>query len=447
MSKPGVTRRALRRIVARALSICLCATALPAAAQDPLPAFPGAEGFGAFAVGGRGGDVYHVTNLDDSGPGSLRYGVQTAGGPRTIVFDVSGTIELRSLLRINRPCLTLAGQTAPGDGITVSGWTTSVDTHDVIIRFMRFRPGDINCPRLQDDSLNAVNSEDVIFDHVSTSWSIDETLSVTHSDRVTVQWSLITESLNDSCHVKGLHGYGSLLRYGNGGLTFHHNLYAHHNSRNPRVGDDIGLDFVNNVVYDWGGTPGYSGTADEGTTRINYVGNYGVAGPSTRTSARNRVFNGGSVQTVIYQSDNLIDSNVNGVRDGIDSGWGMFAGSYTIQDTRFDFPLVATDDPQTAYDRVLADAGASVVRDAVDFRVLAHVANDAGGIINSQNQVGGWPDLQSLPAPQDSDQDGIPDEWELAHGLDPNDPTDGAVIQDSGYSNLEVYLNELALRR
>ena len=200
-------------------------------------AFPGAEGFGAQARGGRSGDVYHVTNLNDAGEGSLRNGIQSARGPRTIVFDLSGTIMLRSALAINKPFLTLAGQSAPGDGITVAGFTTRVTgTNNVIVRYMRFRAGDFNCPAMQDDALQVDKSSDVILDHVSASWSIDETLSVTESERVTVQWSFITQSLNNSCHEKGEHGYGTLLRYGAGGISMHHNLWAHHRSRNPRLG-------------------------------------------------------------------------------------------------------------------------------------------------------------------------------------------------------------------
>jgi pectate lyase len=415
-----------------------------------IPAFPGAEGFGASAVGGRGGGVYHVTNLDDAGPGSLRYGIQTATGPRTIVFDVSGTIFLRSRLNINRPFLTLAGQTAPGDGITVAGWGTVItNTHDVIVRYVRFRPGDVNCPQIQDDSLSVSDSTDVIIDHVSASWSIDETLSVTGSDRVTVQWSLITESLNNSCHAEGPHGFGTLLRYSSGSLTFHHNLYAHHRNRSPRLGDNIGLDFVNNVVYNWDTDCGYSGGASEGTPRLNYVGNYVVAAPATPSSKRARAFKGGSSNTLIYQSGNLIDSNVNGTRDGVNTDWAMFIGIYTQQPDRFDFPPVQTDDAATAYRRVLALAGHSLARDAVDARVISGVMNEGGGFINSQQQVevGGWPDLKTLPPPPDSDRDGIPDEWEISHGLDPSNPADGPALTESGYSNLEIYLNALVLAR
>ena len=405
--------------------------ALPLAAQ-PL-AFPTAEGFGAAAKGGRGGDVYHVTNLNDTGPGSLRAGIQTATGPRTVVFDLSGTIQLASALAINKPFLTLAGQTAPGDGITVAGWTTRVvNTHDVIVRYLRFRAGDGNCPRMQDDSLQVDRSQDVILDHVSASWSIDETLSVTNSDRITVQWSFIASSLNRSCHEKGEHGYGTLLRYGSGSVSFHHNLYAHHRSRNPRLGDNVGLDFVNNVIYNHGGEAGYSGPADEGTPRLNYVGNYIVAGPSTSASRRLRAFLGGATQTRIFQKGNLIDGNLNAMRDGSDTGWAMFAGEFTRETARFDFAPVKTDDAATAYQRVLESAGASLVRDAVDRQTAAEVAAGTGKLIDSQKEAGGFPDLKSRPAPLDTDQDGIPD----AFDQNPRDASDGP-------RQLEAYLESL----
>ncbi|CAA9233992.1 MAG: Pectate lyase [uncultured Chloroflexi bacterium] len=408
-------------------------------------AFTGAEGFGAAARGGRGGDVYHVTTLADTGAGSLRNGILTARGPRTIVFDVGGTIDLQSKLTISTPYLTLAGQTAPGDGITLRGWNTTIDkTHDVVVRYVRFRPGDVACPRLQDDALSVDKSKDIMLDHVSASWSIDEALSVTDSDRVTVQWSIISESLKSSCHEKGAHGYGSLLRYGSGGVTFHHNLFAHHDSRNPRAGDGLGVDFVNNVVYNWGMEAGYSGEASEGTTRVNYVSNYGIAGPSTRESRRASIFSGGSNQTQLFQLGNLIDSNRNGARDGTDTGWSMFRSSYTRRAERFDFPQVRADDARTAYERVLAGAGASRVRDAADRRIVADVANESGGLIDSQNQVGGWPELASAPAARDTDQDGMPDEWETQNGLNPNDPADRNRDAGGGVTMLERYLDSLA---
>ena len=206
--------RALGPLFSLALSTGFAAT----------PAFPGAEGYGAYAIGGRGGAIYHVTNLNDSGAGSLRTGIGTAN--RTIVFDVSGTIDLLTDLKISKPFITIAGQTAPGDGITLRRRLTSVqDTHDVIVRFIRSRVGDIGCPNFQDDSFHCVNVTNVIVDHVSSSWSVDECLSATWSTNITVQWCVISESMKNSCHVKGAHGYGSLLRYGNGGVTYHHNLW------------------------------------------------------------------------------------------------------------------------------------------------------------------------------------------------------------------------------
>ncbi len=357
---------------------------------------------------------------------------------------MSGTIHLNSRLTINKPFITIAGQTAPGDGITIAGWPTVItNTNNVVVRYVRFRVGDANCPVVQDDALWVDKTTDTILDHVSASWSVDETLSVTESDRVTVQWSLITESMKNSCHEKGAHGYGSLIRFGNGVVTYHHNLYAHHDSRNPRVGDQIGLDFVNNVIYNWGGESGYSGPAEEGTTRVNYVGNYLVAGPQT-TASKLRAFSGGSANTQIYQSNNFLDGDKDGARDGADNGWTMFVGAYTKREpARFDFPQVTTHDAATAYERVLGTAGHSRARDSVDTRVVGEVRNEGGSHINSQNDVGGWPVLDSTAPPADTDRDGIPDEWETSHGLDPADAADGRAITASGYSNLERYLNDI----
>ena len=310
---------------------------------------------------------------------------------------------------------------------------------------------------MEGDALWVDKSKDIIIDHVSASWSIDESLSVTDSDRVTVQWSFITESLNNSCHPEGRHGFGSLIRYGSGRISYHHNLYAHHNNRNPRVGDNITLDFVNNVIYDWGTDASYSGAADEGITKVNYIGNYLVAGPNTPSNKRARALNGGSVNTWIYQTGNFIDSNVNGVHDGADTGWAMFVNNYTPQGAPLDLsaggqeedakePLdslleINPTSAEDAYHSVLITAGSSRVRDAVDRRIFNDVRYETGAFINSQTEVGGFPLLNSLPAPVDTDQDGISDAWESQNGLNPNDPSDGPQIAPNGYSNLENYLN------
>lgn len=421
--------------------------------------FAEAEGAGAYTIGGRGGDTYHVTNLNDSGVGSLRNGITTATGPRTIVFDLSGQINLATNLSINKPFITIAGQTAPGDGITIAGRSVVVNnTQHVILRYLRFRGGDLNCPSMQGDSLWVDKSKDVMIDHVSASWSIDETLSVTDSTRVTVQWSYITESLRNSCHDNGsggteAHGYGSLIRYGDGLITYHHNLFTHHANRNPRVGDNITFEFVNNVIYDWGTDASYSGPASEGITRVNYIGNYLVAGPTTPIAKRTRAFNGGSLNTFIYQTGNLIDSNVNGVRDGADTGWAMFVNLYTqspaplssakgveSEDGRF---TVMAESADNAYREILFRGGASKVRDAVDTRVSSQVYNETGTHIDSQTQVGGFPVLNSLPAPVDTDGDGMPNSYELANGLDPGDPNDAMTVLQSGLTTLETYLNSL----
>lgn len=418
---------------------------LPLDQARALPAFPGAEGYGANSVGGRGGSVYYVTTLSDSGQGSLRTGVSV--GNRTILFKVSGTIELQTDLKINKPYITIAGQTAPGDGITLKRRLTSVqDTHDVIVRYLRCRPGDADCPNFQDDSFHVVNGTNVIVDHLSTSWSIDELCSVTWSTNVTVQWTMITESLKNSCHVKGAHGYGSLLRYGNGGVSLHHNLYEHNDSRNPRLGDSLKLDFVNNVIYDWGGRAGYSGadSADNPagyTNEMNYVNNYLIAGPSTTSPTT--AFLGGATNTVIYQSGNYIDSNRNGLLDGSNTGWNMFRSPYTQNASRFPLPQVGTDTASDAYQRVLAFVGASLARDAVDTRLIEDVRNQAGSIINSETQVGSWPTLDSTAAPADRDSDGLPDFWELNLGMDP-DVANNNHLNADGYTDLEHYLNWLA---
>lgn len=440
------------------LGLCLSATA-----RAQQLAFPGAEGFGAFALGGRSGTVYHVTNLGNSGSGSFRDAVSQPN--RTIVFDVSGTINLSSALSISRSNLTIAGQTAPGEGITLKGNLTSVSAQNVIVRFIRCRGGDINCTNAyQEDAFHFDTAFNSIADHVSASWSIDEALSVSWSDNITVQWCMISEALNAACHyIDGAgtnccqnHGYGSLLRYGDGGLSFHHNLYAHNWSRNPRLGDNLSLDFVNNVIYNWQDQAGYdeNDTTDNGGPYqhfLNYVGNYLIAGLNTPPGSKQRTaFNGKGPDPTycqIYQSGNLIDTNADHVLDGVDRGWAAFINKFTTNTTPFTIPQVTqvtTDGATTAYVRVVSAVGASATRDAVDSRIVSNVVNHDGFIINSQNQVGGWPTLYSLPAPTDTDQDGMPDFWEMAVGLNPNNAADRNNLTSDGYTRLEGYLNWLA---
>ena len=414
---------------------------------DKLPAFPGAEGFGAFTPGGRGGDVILVTNLDDyvSGekdaiPGSLRAACD-AKGPRIVVFRVSGTIELKTSLNITEPFITVAGQTAPGNGVCLKHYPCLItNTHDVVVRYLRCRPGDLM--KVELDALSLSGSQNVILDHCSASWANDEVLSVSGAGQtnITVQWCMITESMNESHHKKGAHGYGTLLRT-DGNVTFHHNLYAHHRTRCPRpgtYGEDPGLllDFRNNVIYNWIAPAGYS-AADP--VRMNYVANYLKPGPST--TDRDHAFSIGGEATAMFVADNVVE----GVDAAGEDNWRLINGVLESSKANAPFGVVSvkTDTAEGAFRKVLDNVGATLpVRDAVDTRIIKHIRTGAGAIINSQEDVGGWPEYASAEPPDDSDLDGMPDEWETKHGLDPNDALDNKADQDGdGYTNIEEFIN------
>jgi len=427
--------------------VLLIFSLLPALGFSQPRAFPGAQGFGAYTPGGRGGKVLFVTNLNDHGPGSLRAAVETPG-PRLVLFRVAGVIELESTLNISAPYLTLAGQTAPGDGICLGNYGAVVrNTHDVIIRFLRVRPGDVSGQEL--DALSVYQSQNVILDHCSASWGTDETLSVTGAgaDSVSVQWCFITESLNNSVHHKGAHGYGSLLRV-DGNLSFHHNLYAHHNSRNPRPGTygDMNrggfVDFRNNVIYDWGSRAGYS-AADK--TTLNYVGNYLKPGPSTRPGRKDFAFSIGGAATSLFVAENLLE----GAPEKNARNWQLIRipKGLTEADVRIPLPLqippMETDPAGTVLDLVLTQAGANrPVRDPVDTRIVREVRVGSGHIIDSQKDVGGWPAYRSQSPLRDTDGDGMPDSWEQQYGLNPQQAASPhADLDGDGYTDLEEYLN------
>ena len=435
-----------------------------------IPAFPGAEGFGAESVGGRGGRVLFVTNLNDSGPGSLRAAVK-ADGPRTVIFRVSGTIALKSSLVIDEPYITIAGQTAPGDGICLKDRSFSISADHVIVRYVRCRPGDN--AKSESDALSISSGKNIIVDHCSTSWSVDETLSASTGGQmgnVTVQWCIISESLHDSIHHKGPHGYGSLIRGGWGnGYTFHHNLYAHHHARLPRPGnyndrskdpDGFTLDFRNNVIYNWAGrAAGYNADGSNKTnsiTKMNFIGNYYQTGVDSKGSL---AFSESTKSAKAYFSGNCMNGSYP------DDPWSLVTFSNFSredleaykQSSPIPVPPVQTEDAITAYEWVLADAGATLPkRDAVDIRIVNDVKNRTGRIINDEEEVGGWPELKStepLPATLgseqkpavggDSDRDGMPDDWEKQYGFDSNDPADRNGDADGdGYTNLEEYLND-----
>lgn len=440
-------------------AVSLCAPASLSAQTPPaLPAFPGAEGAGSAATGGRGGDVYIVTNLNDTGTGSFRNafsGVPSAG--RTVVFRVAGTIYLNSDINITASKVTIAGQTAPAGGITLAYRRFRItNTNNVVVRHLRTRVSNFvtstTDPAYQPDATWVSGSSNIVLDHLSAGWSVDEVLSVTDSANVSVQWSTISEALNNAGHSSGAHSYGSLIS-GNR-VSYHHNLYAHNNSRNPRPqvlgsGQSPGVsnfDFRNNVLFNWGDQAGYNGD-EAGTLNMNYVGNYFVAGPTTPSSKVSRAFLFGLTTSNVFQSGNRIDPNKNLVRDGTDTGTAMFSGSPTtwaaapVGNPGYVTPQTAVD----AYAQVLAYGGARWwARDAVDTRVYGDVVNMTGSIIDSHTAVGGYPTLPTGTAPTDSDNDGMPNTWETALGLNPNVANNNADFDSDGYTDLEEYLNELA---
>jgi len=422
-----------------------------------LPSFPGAEGFGATTPGGRGGKILIVTNLSDDGPGSLRAACLEAG-PRIVVFRVAGTIALKSPITVKEPFLTLDAQTAPGDGVCLRDATFGVATHDVIVRYLRCRLGDVTAREA--DSLDVLNGcSNVIFDHCTATWSIDECLSLSgNNQNITIQWCLIGESLNNSKHSKGPHGYGSLAR-ANGPVSFHHNLWLHNDSRNPRMGDFYGrgpnfptFDTRNNIIYDFGGTA--SGLT-QGKLKINYVANYIRPGPSSR--ARTPITIGPKSDIQFFIRDNIFEGHDAMTADNTkffsttefeetntDGGTIMKQEVRTV-DQPFEAPRVVTVPAKKLLDYVLPTVGASLPkRDSVDTRLIGNVRNHSGKIIDSQTQVGGWPELKAGKVPLDSDNDGIPDAWEIKHGLNPHDPADASRIGEYGYSNIEEYLNAAA---
>ena len=438
------------------------------AAATPL-AFSGAEGYGRFASGGRGGQVLIVTNLNDSGPGSLR-AATSATGPRTVVFAVSGTIQLLSTLRITQGNLTIAGQTAPGDGICLANYPLDPsNSQNVIIRFIRSRLGDV--AQLENDAFSCRYADNVIIDHCSFSWGIDETATAYINTNFTMQWCIVSESLRNSFHSKGTHGYGGI--WGGSGASFHHNLLAHHDSRNPRLSGagSHGLstelvDLRDNVIYNWGFNSCYGGEPVESTvpSRQNVLNNYYKYGPATTTGVRSRILNP-SAQALdgsyglFHVAGNFVRGNPTTTADNWAGGvQGPSASALTAMrtDTAFAVAPVTTQTATDAYPLILSHAGCvRPTRDAVDTRIISEVTNGTTtylgsksinpppGLIDSQTDVGGWPLLASSPAPADADADGMPDTWENSRGLNPTEPSDRNLTDSGGYTRLENYLDSL----
>lgn len=452
------------RQIIQLVALLLCSPILLAQ-----PAFPGAEGGGMFATGGRGGKVYYVNSLEDTKEGSkdtnegtLRWCLDR-NGPKTILFKVAGIIHLKSPLSISENT-TIAGQSAPGDGICIADDYVKISGDNVIVRFLRFRLGDLD--GVEDDSFKGTHNNNVIIDHCSMSWSTDECASFYDNTNFTLQWCILSESLTQSVHRKGNHGYGGI--WGGKTATFHHNLLAHHDSRNPRMcgsrysnqADLELVDFRNNVIYNWGSNSGYAGEGG----RYNFVNNYYK--PSKYSSHPNRIF-----------APNA-DDGTNSQEKGI---WGSFyvEGNYMYGQEKvtkdnslgfqpnpstkskedllvskpFEVPHVITHTAEEAYNLVLANAGASLKRDCTDARVVNETllglipiktkgeTKTKPGLVNSQNDVGGW-NTYSYNADEvaiDSNIDGIPDVW-----LEKNYPNKKATdLNEDGYTYLEVYLNSL----
>ena len=409
-------------------------------------AFPGAEGYGKFAAGGRGGKVYEVTTLNSSGPGNLGEAIG-ASGPRTVVFKVSGTIE--GNFNIRNDNITIAGQTAPPDGICIKG-NLGISANDVIIRYIRVRAN----PTVETDAIGGRYHKNIILDHVSASWSSDEVMSLYHNENVTIQWCMITEA----CAKAGSgHRFGGI--WGNQYATYHHNLIAHNDSRNPRWASGCGFnDYRNNVLYNWGYQSSYGAEAHQRGDRrnppiefstINMVANYYKAGPATASGVRDRIAEPSSRSSDDKGSWYVADNVVVGYpavtannRLGVD-------GSEFIQlNAPWDAMPINQQIPEDAYKTVLEYAGCSFPnRDAIDKRIIEEVRTGTAkhgnnGIITTPSDVGGWTELRSTAAPPDSDGDGMPDAWESKFGLDPKDSSGNTQDKDGdGYTNLEEYLN------
>jgi len=432
-------------------------------------AFPGAEGFGRNATGGRGGKVYIVTKLtDDGSAGTFRHAINQSG-KRFILFAVSGNIELQSNITLNNGDITIAGQSAPGDGICLKNYSLIINADNVIIRYMRFRMGDTGAQ--EGDALEGRYRKNIIIDHCSMSWSTDECASFYGNENFTLQWSILSESLRNSIHEKGIHGYGGI--WGGKNASFHHNLLAHHDNRNPRF-DHPGVytsdqlqtmrgmvDFRNNVIYNWGTDASYGGEA--GT--FNMVNNFYKPGPASVNKRRflNAYKQATSTAPVYGYGTFYINGNyMDGQPDITADNWlGVEAKSGTTTDKnnlKLNTPLpfgifISNHSAQQAYTKVLQFAGASLKRDAVDQRIVNETTNGTSstlgsrgstkGIIDSQKDAGGWPVLNSIAAPVNTSGDGIPDDWKIQRGLDPAKFLANGKDLSTGYDNLEVYINSV----
>ena len=457
--------------------------------QAKIPAFPGAEGGGAYSFGGRGGRVIVVTNLNDYGPGSLRDACEQ-GGARIVVFNVAGIIKLTNPISIRAPYITVMGQSAPGDGICIAGESVWIDTHDVVVRFMRFRRGATDVTR-RDDAFGGNPVGNIILDHVSGSWGLDEVMSFYRHvyDRTGAHDKLPTVNITiqNSMFAEGLdtynHAFGSTI--GGRNSTFMRNLWANNVARNPSVGMDGDFGFANNVIFNW-----WNRSIDGGDNKslFNIMNNYYKPGPITAIdkpighrilkpeSGRDKANKG--LFGRVYANGNIIEGNEKVTKNNWDGGIQIQempdAGRYTDSirvNAPFPMAKISMMSAQAAHDYVLENVGAFLPkRDAVDKRIIEEVKtgkisfvpntdNHIGsqwvkhrlpddsykqGIITDISQVGGYPEYKGTPY-KDTDHDGMPDEYEIKHGLNPNSAADAYAYPKNGggYTNIEIYLSSL----
>ncbi len=475
-------------------------------------AFPGADGWGKYTSGGRGGQVIAVTSLADSGPGTLRDALETAG-KRVIVFQVSGVIYLKSNLAVKNGDVTVAGQTAPGDGITLANYGMSITAENVIVRYLSIRPGDQTGDEL--DGIDICGAKNVIVDHCSVSFATDEVLSARPngdgvnydevSDKVSVQWCMIAESITQSPNSsKGRHGMGSLIRGAQGAeITYHHNLYVSHSSRLPMMGNymakeadngNFKAEFINNTVFNWNGSAsGKCSDADpEGlavhVSSFNYIGNYYRPG-SVSVKGDSYVFSEGGIGNHMYMEDNIMEDRPDASQKDLlmftndvlatsenpyywdekanapkEQGLVIDQEDYFLTERFADSEMAQIDDAREANHAVLQLAGNSLSRDCFDTALLRDYEAGSGKLINQTFEAAGWyrgtpennrgtgyyewmqgkyPDRASYPAEIDTDQDGMSDAWETAVGLNPAVPDGAGAFRGSAYTNLDVYLQFL----
>ncbi len=427
-------------------------------AQDIIPNFPTAEGYGIQTKGGRGGKVIKVTNLNDHGPGSLREAI-SAERPRIIIFTVGGIINLETKLIINHPYLTIAGQTAPGEGICIRGEGISIRSHDVVVRYLRIRPGDIDFGTENNwGSLDAISIGsptetvfNVVIDHCSLSWAVDEVIDIWFDSRdITIQNCIISEALLKSKHPKGAHGMGMLIGEKATNISVHHNLFSSNNWRNPLINGESFVDFRNNVIYNYGSLATHIDRhASVKSIKVNYVNNFVKKGPNSindhslvineRAKDHVEVYISGNIGLFVQ---NARTDNWNMVTIEQDNGHKFPISLDHRVAQEFPAPPVRTLSANEAYNYVIKNAGAVLpLRDPVDKKVVEDLKNNKGSIINSKNDFYEWPPYNSGIPFKDTDEDGLPDHWEERYGLSNQADNAHEDPDNDGYTNIEEFLN------